>query len=307
MQAERGDPRAAQLEQRHEELVRELETRHHTEPLTIAPVAQGYSNVGRLKADRGDFSGAENAYRKSVDLFESLPKGARSADDLRSHSYALKRLGAVRLRASDYDESERYYRQALVLDDEVILLDDRPQTRYDVTFTLSDLALVQSRRGRWDDAVAMWQRALAIRQAAVDADPKNTRPLIGVATLYGRLGNAAAAQGDPLASAARYRDELVLRDRAIAIVGPLPGRVSEQAWARLNLAEALLNSAAVIAGASVSGGLGGRGRPACSRDGTEQRKGLGHRRLRAGLSGAPRPPRQARRHALTHFSCAFRL
>jgi non-specific serine/threonine protein kinase/serine/threonine-protein kinase len=245
VQAERGDPRAQQSEQRHEALLRELENRHDTRPRTIATVAEGYSNVGRSHADRADFGGAEDAYRKSVALFESLPKNERNVDDLRSYSYALKRLGAVRLRADDYDESERFYRQALVLDDEVIRLDDRPQTRYDVTFTLSDLALVQSRRGRWDDAVAMWQRALAIRQAAVDADPKNTRALIGVATLYGRLGNAAAAQADPLASAARYRDELGLRDRVVAIVGPLPGRVSEQAWARLNLAQALLDSAAV--------------------------------------------------------------
>jgi hypothetical protein len=92
----------------------------------------------------------------------------------------------------------------------------------------------------------MWQRALAIRQAAVDADPKNMRALSGVGTLFGRLGTAAKAQDDPLTSVARYRDELRVRDRTIAILGPLPVRVTEQAWARLRLAEALLDSAAAF-------------------------------------------------------------
>jgi hypothetical protein len=127
-------------------------------------------------------------------------------------------------------------------------LDDGPQTRYDITFTLSDLALVQSRRGQWNDAVAMWQRALAIRQAAVDADPKNIRALVGAATLHGRLGTAAAAQQDPLTSVLHYREELRVRDHVIGITGPLPTRVSEQAWARLRLAENLLDSAAISPG-----------------------------------------------------------
>ena len=127
--------------------MRELAARANT-ARAAAVVAKGYSDVGRFRTDRGDFGGAEQAYREAVRRFEELP-GGRSAANVRDHAFALKRLGGVLLRAAKYDESEQRYRQALVLDEESIRLDDRPETRYDITFTLSDLALVQSRRGDW--------------------------------------------------------------------------------------------------------------------------------------------------------------
>lgn len=158
-----------------------------------------------------------------------------------NHAFALKRLGAVLMRRMAFDESERRYREALALDEETIRRDDRPQTRFDITFTMSDLALVQSRQGRWEDAEALWRQALVIREAAVASDPNDNRALSGVGVLYGRLGTAANARRDYLAAVAAYRDELVRRERLIALAGSLPGRVSERAWARLRLAEALLN------------------------------------------------------------------
>lgn len=243
VRSERGHEEAAQTQARHESLVRELEKRHPRMPRAIAAVAKGYSDVGRFRTDRGDFDAAERAYREAVRMFEAMPPG-RPVANVRDHAFALKRLGAVLLRAGRFDESEQRYRQALALDEESIRLDDRPGSRYDITFTLSDLALVQSRRGDWRDAVAMWERALEIRRAAVDADPKDTRALGGMATLFGRLGRAAQAQHDPATSVARYREELAVRDRVISMTGRLPVRVSEQAWSRLNLANALLDSAA---------------------------------------------------------------
>ena len=241
VQDERGDAEARASQARHESLVRQLQGRATT-PRAAAVVAKGYSDVGRFRADRGDFDGAERAYREAVRMFETFP-GERPLGSVRDHAFALKRLGAVLLRAQKYDESEERYRQALALDEESIRLDDRPDTRYDITFTLSDLALVQSRRGAWSDAVTMWNRALEIRQAAVDADPKNTRAIVGVATILGRLGGAARALKDYATSVARYREELLVRNHLIAVAGPLPARVSEQSWCRLRLAEALLENA----------------------------------------------------------------
>ena len=241
---ERGDAGAQESQARHESLVRELEKEHAGVPQAVAVVAKGYSDVGRFRINGGDFAAAEQAYRNAVRLFETMPPDGRAATQIRDHAFALKRLGGVLLRAGNYDESEERYRQALVFDEESFRLDGRPETRYDITFTLSDLALVQSRRGEWRDAVEMWGRALEIRKAAADADPKNTRAVNGVATLLGRLGGAAAAQKDWATSAARYREELRIHDQLIGVTGRLPNRVSEQAWARLRLAQALLDLAA---------------------------------------------------------------
>jgi hypothetical protein len=66
---------------------------------------------------------------------------------------------------------------------------------------------------------------------------------VGVATLLGRLGMVAAGQHDWAASEVRYRAELAVREQTIAALGMLPARVAERAWARLNLATALLNQA----------------------------------------------------------------
>ncbi len=239
----RGDAQAARERQLHESLVRELEQRHSGMPRALAVVAKGMSDVGRFRGFGADFDGAEQAYGEAVQLFDALPQEGLSGSTLRDHAFALKRLGAVLLRAEKYDVSEQRYRQALALDEQAIKRDDRPETRYDMTFTLSDLGLVQSRRGDWLGAVAMWRRALVIRQAAADADPRDARALGGVATLFGRLGGAASEQQDFATSAARYRDELSVRERLMAASGPLPASVSARAWARLNLAKALVDRA----------------------------------------------------------------
>jgi len=168
----RDDRDAGDWQQRHEALVRELE-RLDTTGAHALVVAKGYSDTGRFRVEAGDFAAAEDAYRHAVRVFEGVPAERLQLANIRDFAYALKRLGGVLLRTNRFDESEARYREALTLDQRALALDDRPQTRYDITFTLSDLALVQSRRGHWDDAVAQWTDALRIRQAAVDADPRN--------------------------------------------------------------------------------------------------------------------------------------
>ena len=80
-------------------------------------------------------------------------------------------------------------------------------------------------------------------RAALDDDPRNTRALIGVAVLYGRLGLSAESRHDLALAVARFRKELELRLRLIAATGTLPARTSEIGWARLRLAEALVTRA----------------------------------------------------------------
>ena len=237
---ERGEPRAAAVKEAHAALVQRLEGLHGGNPALVAIVAEGYSNIGRFRSNASDFAGGEVAYRKAVAMYDTLPPAARTLHNRRGQAFALKRLGAVLLRAGKHDESEARYLQALRLDEEALREDDRPQVRYDMTFTMSDLALVQSRLQRWPDAIALWRRALEMRLAAAEADPKNTRPLSGVAVLHGRLGMAAYNSGDLYESVRRYRQEVAVRERLITLTGPLPGRVAELAWARLNTAFVLL-------------------------------------------------------------------
>lgn len=240
---ERGDAHARDWQARHAALVRELQQRDHTGASALI-VARGYSDIGRHAVENEEFTAGEAAYREAVRQFERVPRERLSVTDLRNHSYALKRLGGVLLRLNQLAEGEQRYRQALALDQEALRLDDRPQTRYDITFTLSDLALLPAERGDWAEAVALWNQALAIRKAAMEADPLNRRAVNGTATLYGRLGLAAHTTKDFATAVARYRDELRLRVDIQRRVGDLPGNVADRAWATLRLAEALMDWAA---------------------------------------------------------------
>lgn len=244
---DRGDADAREWQARHAALVRELQQHDHTGAAALT-VARGYSDIGRHAVENEAFADGEAAYRESVRQFERVPRERLSVTDLRNYSYALKRLGGVLLRLDHLDEGEQRYREALALDQEALRLDDRPQTRYDITFTLSDLALVEAERGKWTDAVALWNEALSIRQEAMKADPLNRRAVNGTATLYGRLGLAAHAMKDFPTAVARYRDELRLREELKRRVGNLPGNVADRAWVALRLAEALLDHAASAPG-----------------------------------------------------------
>jgi non-specific serine/threonine protein kinase/serine/threonine-protein kinase len=241
--SERVDTSAKDEQAVHAALVYELETRHGADPETVAVVASGYSDIGRLRVDGGDIPGGGRAYERSVALYDSLPPGEHPLSVVRAHAFALKRLGAVLLREGDFGRSEQRYRQALALDEEAARRDDRPAVRYDITFTMSDLALVQSRLGHWDEAEAMWLKALALRRQALEDDPKNARARSGVATLYGRLGRAATARRNYAGAERWYREEVSTRGLLVQASEPLPGRVAEMAWARLRLAEALVNRA----------------------------------------------------------------
>jgi eukaryotic-like serine/threonine-protein kinase len=227
---------------RHEALVTELDSWRSQDPRAIHSLAKAYSDIGSLKTDRDDFTAGERAYRHAMQLFESLPPDERRKAE-RQEAYALKRLGAVLLRLGRFDESEMQYRRALAIERATLARPDVGESeRYDITFTLSDLALVLSRRGKWDDAVAMWTDALGRRRAVSDADPKNVRARSGVATLHGRLGTAAMASGNAVDAVTHYRRELDERERLLRDRGQLPATKADRAWAALRLAEALFHA-----------------------------------------------------------------
>lgn len=233
----RGTPSDAS--RTHRALVEALEAQHPELPAARRAIAEGYSDIGRLLVDRGKFAEGQRAYETAVARFESMPASEREAASTQ-YAYALKRLGAVLLRAEAFEASEVRYRAALDIEEATLrTLPAGDLRRYDITFTLSDLALVQSRRGHWADAVTMWQRALDIRKAISDADPKNVRALTGVATLLGRLALGARAEGDLDTAISRGREELRLREQLVAVRGVMPATRADRAWAALRLAESL--------------------------------------------------------------------
>jgi tetratricopeptide (TPR) repeat protein len=236
---ERGDTeQALRVSARQLELVETL-ARRRDSVLATARAARGFSDAGGLAAERSDLETARRHYSRSVALFESLPAGDRATEQrMGEYATVLKRLGAVLMVNGDLAGSERHYTKALALDQEALARSPRDErNQFAMTFTLSDLALVQFREGKVDAAEATWTKALDMRQAALSADPKNVRAMAGVATIFGRLGTVASARGQFAVAARHYTDELRIREQLVTLQGPLPGRVSERAWATLRIAE----------------------------------------------------------------------
>ncbi len=231
---------------RHRAIVGQLENTRAPDGRLQATLAASYSNLARFRGQRKDWSGAKAMYRKSIDLYESLPPAERTAEDvLRTQAFALKRLGAVLVSEGQLEEGEARYQAALALDEQQIALHpDNARYRYDLTFSLTDLAFIAGKRGDDARAESLWKRALAIRQAALAADPANTRTTNGVANLHMYLGEMYRKQKLHDLGISQFRESLRLRGEVVRIIGPLPGPVYEQAYAQMYLAQALLDIAA---------------------------------------------------------------
>jgi tetratricopeptide (TPR) repeat protein len=201
--------------------------------------------MGRFRASRGDRASAQAFYDKAIGIYGGLPAELRERDSVRSgYAVALKRAGALLLADGKLDEGERRYKEALALDEALVARHpDNATYRYDMTFSLSDLAFAARKRGDPAAARALWTRALEIRQAALDADSKNVRAMQGVASLHGYLGAAAWDLKQYEQNVAHRRQSLRLVEALIAIRGATPDDVSRRIWAHLYLAASLIDVA----------------------------------------------------------------
>jgi len=237
---------ADQAFNRHQALVERLErSPAGASPGARASIAASYVNMGRFRSSRDDRDNARAFYDKAIGIYEALPPEHRDRDSVVSgHSVALKRAGALLLVDGRLDEGEQRYRKALALDEVLIARHpDNATYRYDMTFALSDLAFSARKRGDPATARTMWTRALAIRQEALDADPKNVRALQGVANLQGYLAGCARDLKQLDEQLRHRREALRMMDALIARVGSQAEEVSRRTWAQVYLAAALLDLA----------------------------------------------------------------
>jgi non-specific serine/threonine protein kinase/serine/threonine-protein kinase len=247
----RGDE-ADRANQQHLALIEALERHLPDDPAARASVASSYLNIGMYEGARGRAEVARERYARSIAVFDALPAEQRARDEVISgHSFALKRLGALEVAAGQLDDGERHYRAALALDEELVARHpDHPRYRFDMTFSLTDLGLVARRRGDLATAEALYRRALEVRQAELDADPKNVRVMKGVASAHRYLLRVLLNGGRPADAVGHARATLQLQERLLGVVGPSLEEQFNPCWGRVNLAWALLAVAADAAPAA---------------------------------------------------------
>ena len=241
---------------RHRALLTTLERLMPRDGRIAASIASGYADVATYLEGQSKYADAEKALMTALPLYERLPASSRTAAARERHAYVLKRLGAVLQWLKRYDESERRYREALVLDEQALAEDPRdPNAQYAVTVTLSNLGGALSRLQRPAESVAPWTRALEIRRAMVAADPKDFRAVEGLATMLSRFSSLAYREKRFADSAAFNREKVTLFSAVVEREGGTPRNVSLRALSRLELAMALVAQVDAGAEAAARGAL----------------------------------------------------
>jgi eukaryotic-like serine/threonine-protein kinase len=235
---------AEKVHRRQVEMVESLDKRGVTDPEMRVHIASGYSNAGIYRAGMQDLAGARGFYERAIRIYEKLPAGMWSdRENVRSYSLTLKRLGAVEMVTGALEASERHYRAALAMEEDAIRRNPGDRSwPFEMSYTLSDLALALKRRGQTGEAIVFWQRALDLRRAALAADPMNERAIGAVANILYRLGLAYRDTDRPADAVAAFREELAIRDKMLE-KGRILSRVRDHDWSTLELAIALLNLA----------------------------------------------------------------
>ncbi len=149
-----------------------------------------WSNLGHLYRLSGRPEDAGASLRKAVELYHELGPSEQEAN-------ALAAFGAIAQDAGDYLKAENYYRQAILVLEQVQGTDCPP-----LAAPLSELASIELSRRRYTRAEALLERVLAIQQKHLGANHSN------VAKTINHLGVVRQRIGDPEGAEDLYRRAL---------------------------------------------------------------------------------------------------
>lgn len=165
-------------------------------------VASGHFSLAMSEADRpAMFRHWLEAERAFEALLAEKPD---DADRMRNVALVNKYLGGHLQVDGNRAEAEQRYRRAMELDERRFTLapDDR-QVRFDLAIDLANLGSALAQTGQPEEALKLYERSVAMREALVDADRKDVlarvtlaRALTAVARLRYDIGDRPGAARD---------------------------------------------------------------------------------------------------------------
>ncbi len=154
-------------------------------------LAADYSGLGHVRFARGDLHAAEEMYRRSLEIGQRLGREGALAVDYGN-------LANVLLSRGDLDGAEEMYRKSLEID-------ERLGRAAGVALSFGNLGGLLFRRGDLDGAEEMHRKALEInkRLGRLEAEAGN----------YGSLGSLACERGDLDGAEQMHRKALEINER----------------------------------------------------------------------------------------------
>ena len=195
-------------------------------------LAISYHDVASALAQAGDSEQALALRRKALPLFESvMQSNPKDLTDRRNVALAHKKLGAL-LFYQDLPQALKHYQDAARIE-EALCADHQPNAdlRLDLSFTYSDIGLIQGKSGNKAAGLENYRKALGIREELAAADPQNRRARAALASVCYRMGHLQAELGDTAGALRSTRRALILAQAE----ADAPGSTSEH---RVQLAAA---------------------------------------------------------------------
>lgn len=162
-------------------------------------LANAYTGLAMIEASKNR-KVAIPLYEKAVETYD---QSGRSKTEQRA--LALKRLGALLLVENRLDEGAKRYEQALAIERDI------QAPPMSISFTLSDLALVNRRRKSYPAAISLYREALALRESAHSRDPNDIRAITALASIQSRLASTLGEAGKPEEAVAMQRRSLAFQ------------------------------------------------------------------------------------------------
>jgi len=198
----------------------ELLRRKPNDPQRIFDHAQSVSYVGFIAGERGDLARAETNLVEYLKLATQLvaidPKDAKWWLE---QAYATSNLGALKVKAADYDAAIPYFEQSVAA--RKILFDEAPgdeKVALAYAYALSWLGRAELLRGGFARAEPIIQTQLSVYEPILAREPDHFQVLDAVVTAQRRLANAQLARGETktaaetLEAARRTSERLLARD-----------------------------------------------------------------------------------------------
>jgi tetratricopeptide (TPR) repeat protein len=125
-------------------------------------------------------------------ILDQLETQGMKTDRFRTQrASAHKNLGAILAGIRrDFDTARRHYLTAYEIEQALVAAHpENTNLRYDLTFTESDLASIDSNQGRKSQALEAYRNVLAVRERMLANDPEDVRTKLGVANTCRNLSS----------------------------------------------------------------------------------------------------------------------
>ena len=156
-------------------------------------VAESAAMLASLLYDQGDYERAEALTREALTV-----RRDRLGENDTLVAASMTDLAAILGAQGEYDESERLHRAGLEIDRQSGALER-------VAIDLSNLAVTQQRRGKYDEALALAEEALAMRRQLHGEEHTQ------IALALHNLGSMLGSKGEYERAEQRYREALAMR------------------------------------------------------------------------------------------------